>query len=62
MQVAEMTQPTLKFWIIRNRDSVQISEYRVVLTNTDNRLDCANRFPYPIVISVDINAENPNLS
>src|SRR5467141_1304829 len=49
-------------WIIRNDDGIQISKNRVVFTDRDDRVDRFNCFPDPVIIAVNVNAQEADFT
>ena len=49
-------------WIVRHADSSSHPKNAVIFANNNSGINYVDGFPYPIVITVDINTENSHIA
>jgi hypothetical protein len=51
----------VKVAVVWYADGVHISKYCVVFTDANNGTDSLYGFPYPVIVSIEINTEEPDV-
>src|ERR1700761_274513 len=62
VQVAVVRLGTIEAGGIGRREGVDVSQNRVVFADTENGADDIESFPYPVIVAVDVNAEQPDVA